>query len=73
MRQFYCKINEVTLKDAYLIPRSNGTSDALAGSTWCTALDLKTRYWQVEVAAEHCDKIAFCTTQGLYEFNVVLF
>ena len=69
----YRKINEVTWKDAYTIPRVDNTLDTLAGSTWFTTLDLKSGYWQVEVAAEHRDKTTFCTTEGLYEFNVMPF
>ena len=69
----YRKINEVTWKDAYTIPRVDNTLDTLAGSTWFTTLDLKSGYWQVEVAAEHRDKTTFCTTEGLYEFNIMPF
>ena len=69
----YRKVNDVTRKDAYPIPRVDDTLDTLAGSTWFTTLDLKNGYWQVEVAAEHQDKTAFCTPEGLYEFNVMPF
>ena len=66
----YRKVNEVTRKDAYPIPRVDDTLDTLAGSAWFTTLDLKSGYWQVEVAAEHREKTAFCTQEGLFEFNV---
>ena len=46
----YRKVNEVTRKDAYPIPRVDETLDILAGSAWFTTLDLKSGYWQVEVA-----------------------
>ena len=69
----YRKVNEVTRKDAYPIPRVDDTLDTLAGSTWFTTLDLKSGYWQVEVAGENRDKTAFCTSEGLYEFNVMPF
>ena len=46
----YRKVNEVTRKEAYPIPRVDDTLDTLAGSTWFSMLDLKSGYWQVEVA-----------------------
>ena len=67
----YRKVNEVTRKDAYPIPRVDDTLDTLSGSAWFTTLDLKSGYWQVEVAAEHREKTAFCTQEGL--FNVMPF
>ena len=57
----YRKVNEVTRKDAYPIPRVDDTLDTLAGSIWFSILDLKSGYWQVEVAEEHREKMAFCT------------
>ena len=64
----YRKVNEVTRKDAYPLPRVDDSLDALAGSKWFSTLDLKSGYWQVEVAAEHRQKTAFCTQEGLFEF-----
>jgi len=50
----YHRVNDVTRKDAYTVPRDDDTLDTLEGSTWFITLDLKSGYWQVEVAAEHC-------------------
>ena len=69
----YHKVNDVTRKDAYPIPRVDDTLDMLSGSTWFTTLDLKTGNWHVEVAEEHREKTAFCTQEGLFEFNVMPF
>ena len=66
-------MNDVTRKDAYPIPRVDDTIDTLSGSTWFMTLDLKSGYWQVEVAGEHREKTAFCTQEGLFEFNVMPF
>ena len=41
----YWKINEVTRKDAYPIPRIDETLDTLAGATLFSTLDLKSGYW----------------------------
>ena len=69
----YRKVNDVTTKDAYPLPRVDDTLDKLAGSVWFSTLDLKSGYWQVEVAPEDHAKTAFCTQEGLFEFNVLPF
>uniref|UniRef100_A0A1X7SDE3 Reverse transcriptase domain-containing protein n=1 Tax=Amphimedon queenslandica TaxID=400682 RepID=A0A1X7SDE3_AMPQE len=69
----YRKVNEVTRKDAYPLPRIDDTLDTLAGSQWFTTLDLLSGYWQVEVEEEDREKTAFCTKEGLFHFNVMPF
>ena len=69
----YRKLNEVTRKDAYPLPRIDDTLNTLAGSRWFSTLDLLSGYWQVEVAKEDRPKTAFCTTEGLFEFRVMPF
>ena len=69
----YRKVNDVTIKDAYPLPRVDDTLDTLAGSVWFSTLDLKSGYWQVKVAPEDREKTAFCTQEGLFEFNVMPF
>ncbi|GBN93716.1 Transposon Ty3-I Gag-Pol polyprotein [Araneus ventricosus] len=48
----YRKLNEITKKDSYPLPRIDDTVDALNGSQWFTTLDLKSGYWQVEIRPE---------------------
>eukprot|EP00731_Ephydatia_muelleri_P034875 Em0083g2a len=45
----YRKVNEITRKDAYPLPRVDDTLDTLVGSKFFTTLDLASGYWQVEV------------------------
>ena len=66
----YCRVNGITRKDAYPLPRID---DTLSGSKWFTTLDLLSEYWQVEVATTDREKTAFVTRDGLYEFNVMPF
>ena len=69
----YQKLNAVTWKDAYPIPRIDDTLDTLSGSWWFSTLDMVSGYWQVEVGEQDREKTAFCTPYGLYEFNVMPF
>ena len=45
----YHKLNVLTRKDAYPLPRIDDTLDTLLGSQWFSTLDLLSGYWQVEV------------------------
>eukprot|EP00731_Ephydatia_muelleri_P033444 Em0030g1a len=65
----YRKVNAITRKDAYPLPRVDDTLDTLGGSKYFTMLDLASGYWQVEVATEEMQKTAFTTPEGLYQFK----
>ena len=69
----YRKLNSITHKDAYPLPRIDDTLDTLAGSQWFSTLDLVSGYWQVEVAESDRAKTAFITQEGLFEFKVMPF
>ncbi|GBN83820.1 Retrovirus-related Pol polyprotein from transposon 297 [Araneus ventricosus] len=69
----YRKLNEITIKDSYPLPRIDDTLDALNGSQWFSTLDLKSGYWQVEIQPEDKEKTAFTTGQGLWRFKVMPF
>ena len=69
----YRRLNQVTKKDAYPLPRIDDSLDALTGSCWFSTLDLASGYWQTEVHPDDREKTAFTTGTGLYEFNVLPF
>ncbi|GBO11509.1 Retrovirus-related Pol polyprotein from transposon 297 [Araneus ventricosus] len=69
----YRKLNEITIKDSYPLPRIDDILDALNGSQWFSTLDLKSGYWQVEIQPEDKEKTAFTTGQGLWQFKVMPF
>ena len=52
----YRKVNAVTRKDAYPLPRVDDTLDTLACYKWFTTLDLLSGYWQVEVDEKDREK-----------------
>ena len=65
----YRKVNAITRKDAYPLPRVDDTLDTLASCKWFTTLDLLSGYWQVEVDEKDREKTAFSTPDGLFEFT----
>ena len=65
----YKRLNEITVKDAFPIPKIEQTFDALNGAKLFSTLDLASGYWQVPVAPEDRHKTAFVTPDGgLYEY-----
>ncbi|GFX36758.1 hypothetical protein TNCV_4827081 [Trichonephila clavipes] len=69
----YRRLNDVTKKDSYPLPRIDDTLDTLAGNTWFSTLDLKSGYWQVELHPDDKEKTAFTTGQRLWQFKVMPF
>ena len=67
------KVNEVTVKDAYSLPRIDESADALAGSKFFSTMDINRAFWQVPLAEEDKKKTGFMVEGRLYEFNVMPF
>lgn len=64
----YRRLNNVTKKDSYPLPRIDDALDWIAGSCWFSSLDLMSGYWQVELSPEAKPKTAFTIGQGLWQF-----
>ena len=60
----YRKLNQITRKDAYPLPRIGQTIDALQGAGYFLSLDLASGNWQVLVAEKDRHKTAFCSSEG---------
>ena len=69
----YRKLNEVTKRDSYPLPRVDTTLDAVSVSNWFSTLDLKSGYWQVKMVEKDKEKTAFTTGEGLWQFIVMPF
>ena len=64
------RLNNKTIKDAYAIPRVEDTLHLLSGAKYFSKIDLRSRYWQVEICEADKHKTAFQVgTLGFYEFN----
>ena len=69
----YRKLNEVTHKDSYPLPRIDDSIEALSGAKWFSTLDLQSGYWQVEMDEKDKEKTAFSIGSGLWQFTVMPF
>jgi hypothetical protein len=69
----YRGLNEVTRKDAYLLPHVYDTMDELKDANYYTYLDLATSFWQARVREEDIHKTAFHTLDGLMEWIAMQF
>ena len=69
----YRRLNDLTVKDAYPLPRIDDSLEQLAGNKWFSTLDLCSGYWQVEVEESDRPKTAFATRRGLFQFRKMPF
>lgn len=65
----YRKLNSVTCKDRYPLPRIDDILDGLFGARYFSTLDLFSGFWQVKVKEEDKAKTAFTCEAGHFEFN----
>lgn len=65
----YRKLNAVTHKDAYPLPRIEESLTALKTAAYFSTLDLTSGYWQIPMAPEDREKTAFTSPMGLFEFD----
>ena len=65
------KVNDVTRKDAYPIPRIDETLESLAYSRFYCTLDCASGYWQVPVVESDKPKTSFSTHRGAFYFNTM--
>ena len=66
----YCRLNALTTKDAYPIPRIDDSLRLLDNQQWFSTMDLASGFWQVAMSLNAKRKAAFVTNEGLFQFRV---
>ena len=67
----YRKLNDVTIKNKYPLPKIEDLFDHLTSAKVFSKIDLKTGYHQLKIRAEDIPMSTFTTRYGLYEYTVV--
>ena len=63
-------LNDVTVKDAYPLPRISEVIDKMDDTKLWITLDAASAYWSVTLAETDKEKTSFSLPRGKYEFNV---
>lgn len=69
----FCKLNSVTVKEHYPIPRVEDLIDTLAGEKFFLTLDFVSDYHAFEIHPDDRKKTAFSTKQGYWQWKRVPF
>ena len=69
----YRKLNSVTVKDAYPLPRIDMCIDCLSEAKIFSTCDLQSGYWQLELDKDDQEKTAFITKYGLHHYTKIPF
>jgi hypothetical protein len=62
----YCALNEVTVKNKYLLPRIDDLFNQLHGACVFSKIDLRSGYHQLKIRECDISKTAFVWRYGLY-------
>jgi Reverse transcriptase (RNA-dependent DNA polymerase) len=66
---YYRRLNAVTVRDSYPLPRMAECIDSLGDASVFSTLDCNSGYWQIPVRAEDKEKTTFTSQEGLHAFS----
>ena len=69
----YRKINSITERRRYTIPRTQELLAKFKGKNYITSLDLKGGYWHIPIREKDRHKTAFIFNGNIYQWNVMPF
>jgi hypothetical protein len=69
----YRALNQVTIKNKYLLPRIKVLFEQLRGAQVFSKIDLNSGFHQLRIHEEDIEKTTFCTRYGHFEFIVMSF
>jgi hypothetical protein len=69
----YRRLNAVTIKNKYPLPRIDILFDQLLGAQVFSKIDLRSGYHQIKICAEDIPKTTFTTRYGLFIYLVMSF
>jgi Reverse transcriptase (RNA-dependent DNA polymerase) len=64
----YRRLNSITVRDSYPLPRMDECIESLGDAKIFTTLDCNSGYWQIPVRPEDREKTTFTSHEGLYWF-----
>ena len=64
----YCRLNKMTIRNAYPLPRADDLINRLHGAQYFTKINLRTGYHQIRIAENDIPKTAFHKSYGQYAF-----
>jgi len=67
----YRRLNAITIKDAFPLPRIDEIFDHLSQAQYFTKFDFKSGYFQIPLSIEDQPKTAFSTRDNHYQFTVL--
>jgi hypothetical protein len=69
----YRFLNDVTVKNKFLLPRIKDLFNRMRGASVFSKIDLRSGYHQMKIRPSDIPKTDFSTRYGLYEFTVMSF
>jgi hypothetical protein len=67
----FTKLNAITVKDPFPLPRIDDMFDSLSDSEYFTTLDFQSGYFQIPLDKQDRPKTAFSTRDSRYQFTVL--